>query len=101
MHLPSLIALAAAFCTTISYFPQLKKCWDTGSAGDLSLKMFSILAVGIALWVVYGSLQADLVIVVANITSFALLMGILWFKLRERRRSGSQKEATALPPPGD
>src|SRR4029077_9055582 len=57
MHLPSLIGLAAAFCTTISYFPQLKKCWNTGSAGDLSLKMFSILAVGIALWVVYGSLQ--------------------------------------------
>jgi MtN3 and saliva related transmembrane protein len=55
--------------------------------------MFSILAVGIALWVVYGSLQADLVIVVANITSFALLMKILWFKLRERRRSGSQTTA--------
>jgi MtN3 and saliva related transmembrane protein len=85
MHFPTLIGLAAAFSTTISYFPQLKKCWDTGSAGDLSLKMFLILAIGIALWVVYGWLQADLVIILANSVSFVLLIGILWFKLRGRR----------------
>jgi uncharacterized membrane protein/uncharacterized protein with PQ loop repeat len=86
MHFPTLIGLLAAFCTTISYLPQLKKCWDTGSSGDLSFKMFSILAAGIALWIVYGWLQSDLVIIVANSTSLALLMGILWFKIRERRR---------------
>jgi uncharacterized protein with PQ loop repeat len=40
----TIIGLLAAFCTTISYFPQLKKCIDTGSAGDLSLKMFSVSA---------------------------------------------------------
>jgi len=27
----------AALCTTVSYFPQLKKCWQTGETGDLSL----------------------------------------------------------------
>jgi MtN3 and saliva related transmembrane protein len=75
----------AAFCTTISYFPQLKKCWDTGSAGDLSFRMFYILVAGIALWVAYGWLQSDSVIIVANTVSLMLLTGILWFKLRERR----------------
>src|SRR5205085_7822124 len=34
------------FCTTVSYYPQLKKHRDTGSAGDLWLKMFLTLAVG-------------------------------------------------------
>ena len=91
MHFPTLIGLLAAFCTTISYFPQLKKCWDTGSAGDLSFKMFSILAAGIALWIIYGCLQSDLVIIVANSTSLALLMGILWFKIRERRRPSARE----------
>jgi MtN3 and saliva related transmembrane protein len=52
MNVTTLIGILAAVCTTASYIPQLKKCWETGSAGDLSLKMFSILAVGIALWVV-------------------------------------------------
>jgi uncharacterized protein with PQ loop repeat len=65
----TLIGLLAAFFTTVSYVPQLKKCWATGSAEDLSLKMFLILAAGISLWVVYGLLQKDPVIVLANSVS--------------------------------
>jgi MtN3 and saliva related transmembrane protein len=89
MNFATVIGLLAAFCTTVSYVPQLKKCWETGSADDLSLKMFSILAAGIALWIVYGVLQNDLVIIIANSVSFCLLMGILYFRLRENFRSTS------------
>jgi uncharacterized protein with PQ loop repeat len=46
----TLVGLMAAFCTTVSYYPQLKKCWVTGSADDLSFKMFITLAAGVALW---------------------------------------------------
>ena len=35
MDITTLVGLLAAFCTTVSYYPQLKKCWKTGSAGDL------------------------------------------------------------------
>jgi MtN3 and saliva related transmembrane protein len=87
MNLTTIIGLLAAFCTTVSYIPQLKKCWDTGSADDLSLKMFSILTAGIALWIVYGVLQNDMVIVLANSISLCFLMGILYFRLRENFRS--------------
>jgi MtN3 and saliva related transmembrane protein len=83
MNATTLIGLMAALCTTASYIPQLKKCWETGSAGDLSLKMFSILAAGIALWVVYGVLQGDAVVILANSVSLLLLAGILYFRLRE------------------
>jgi MtN3 and saliva related transmembrane protein len=81
--LTTFVGLAAACCTTASYFPQLKKCWDTGKTHDLSFKMLSILWSGIALWVVYGILQGDWVIMLANAVSLALLSGILFFKLRE------------------
>jgi MtN3 and saliva related transmembrane protein len=84
MDFTTLVGLVAAFCTTVSYYPQLKKCWTTGSAGDLSLTMFLTLSGGVGLWVVYGFLKSDLVIITANAVSFALLMGILYFKLRER-----------------
>jgi len=77
------VGLFAAFCTTVSYFPQLKKCWETSSAGDLSLKMFLILALGVASWIVYGFLQGDIVIIIANSASLCLLLGILYCKLRE------------------
>jgi len=83
MNLTTLVGLAAAVCTTASYVPQLRKCWATGSSGDLSLKMFLILATGISLWIVYGVLQGDLVIILANAVSLCLLAGILSFKLRE------------------
>jgi len=90
----TVVGTVAAFCTTVSYVPQLKKCWETGSAGDLSLKMFSTLAAGVALWIVYGVLKQDAVIVVANGLSLLLLGGILFFKLRApaNRRTGQREE---------
>ena len=81
----TLIGLAAACCTTASYVPQLKKCWDTGETKDLSFKMLLTLFSGIALWVVYGILQSDWVIILANGVSLLLLSGILFFKLRDMR----------------
>ena len=85
VSLTTAIGLLAALCTTVSYLPQVKKCWETGKTGDLSLRMFSILAAGIGLWIVYGVLQSDAVIIIANSVSLALLAVILHFKLRERR----------------
>ena len=79
----TIIGVAAAFCTTVSYIPQLKKVWETRETKDISLKMFLILAAGIALWIVYGVLQGDAVIVLANAVSLLLLSGILFFKVRE------------------
>ena len=82
MSLVTAIGLAAAFCTTISYIPQIRKIWATGETHDISLKMFLILSAGIALWVVYGIMQGDAVIVLANGVSLAFLAAILFFKLR-------------------
>jgi len=82
MSLVTLIGVGAAFCTTISYIPQIRKIWATGETEDISLKMFLILTTGIALWVVYGVLQTDAVIILANSVSLAFLCAILFFKLR-------------------
>jgi MtN3 and saliva related transmembrane protein len=71
----------AALFTTVACVPQLKKCWATGKADDLSFKMFALLASGIALRVAYGVLQNDLVIIVANSISLLLLCFILYFKI--------------------
>lgn len=83
LNLETLVGLMAAFCTTVSYIPQVKKCWQTGSSGDLSLKMLAILATGIALWVAYGVLKGDMVIIIANTVSLLLLGNLLVFKVRE------------------
>ena len=72
----------SAFCTTVSYIPQIKKIWMTGETHDISLKMFLILSTGIALWILYGVLQRDAVIILANSVSLAFLCAILFFKIR-------------------
>ena len=86
MDTTTVVGLIAALCTTVSYYPQLKKCWETGKADALSLRMFATLSVGIALWVVYGLLKQDVVIILANAVSLTLLGGILYFKLRGDRQ---------------
>ena len=86
MSLVTVIGLLAAFCTTVSYIPQIRKIWATGETHDISLKMFLILTTGIALWVVYGVLQGDAVIILANSVSLAFLCAILFFKIRNIAR---------------
>lgn len=86
MSLVTVIGLVAAFCTTISYIPQIRKIWATGETHDISLKMFLTLSAGIALWVVYGLMKGDPVIILANSVSLAFLAAILFFKLRNLAR---------------
>jgi MtN3 and saliva related transmembrane protein len=83
MDITTAVGAVAAICTTASYFPQLKKCWETGEAKDLSLHMFSVLSLGVALWIVYGVMKGDWIIITANSISLACLGGILYFKLRQ------------------
>ena len=77
----TVIGLAAAICTTAANLPQLKKAWTTGQTDDISLKMLLLLACGLGLWVVYGVLQKDIIIILANGVSLALLAGLLYLKL--------------------
>jgi MtN3 and saliva related transmembrane protein len=77
----TVIGLVAAACTTAANFPQLKKAWTTGQTDDISLKTLLLFGCGLGLWVVYGMLQKDIIIILANGVSLALLAGILYLKL--------------------
>ncbi len=78
----TLIGLAAAFCTTIAFLPQVIQTWRTRSTKDLSLAMFLVLTTGIFLWLVYGLILRDIPLIAANGTTFVLSGTILYFKLR-------------------
>jgi MtN3 and saliva related transmembrane protein len=79
---PYLGALAA-FLASLSYLPQVKKAWPRGSTGDLSLGMLLSLTLGLALWVAYGVLQSDWVIVAANTVGATLSGIVLGCKVRD------------------
>lgn len=71
----------SALCTTISYLPQLKKSWETGETGDLSRNMLILLGAGLGLWLAYGVLKTDFVIIAANGVSLTMVACILWIKV--------------------
>lgn len=83
MEYDAVVGVGAATLTTLSNWPQLKKCWQTGKAGDLSLRTFLLLVAGLTLWLIYGVLKSDWIIMGANSVSLALACGILYFKCRE------------------
>jgi MtN3 and saliva related transmembrane protein len=78
----TVLGLLAAALTTTANVPQVWKAWRTGETRDLSLAMTLILASGLAVWVVYGVLQADAVIVIANAIAMVLAFSLTALKLR-------------------
>lgn len=87
------IGLAAAFCTTAANWPQLRKAWVTGETDDLSLNTLLLFGGGLVLWVAYGALRQDFVIILANGVSLCLLGALLFLKL-VHLRSGSDGESS-------
>jgi MtN3 and saliva related transmembrane protein len=82
MNSVEILGLIAGSCTTIAFLPQVIKTWKSRSAKDLSLSMFSIFCVGVILWLIYGILQKDLPVIVANFITLMLASALLFLKLR-------------------
>ena len=75
------IGAAAAVLTTAAFLPQVWLTFKTRDASGVSLGMYSVFTVGIALWLVYGVLMRAWPIVVANAVTLTLAMAILVMKL--------------------
>ena len=52
------------------------------SAKDLSLGMFSLFCLGVAMWLAYGLLVRDIPVIAANVLTLMLASTLLFFKLR-------------------
>ena len=79
-----LIGYMAATLTTVSFVPQALHSFKTKDVSGISLGMYSIFTLGIALWLVYGLLISAWPIVIANVITLALASMILAMKLRYR-----------------
>ena len=83
----SIFGFVAAALTSLSYIPQARKALPRGSTQDLSLKMLLTLLAGLALWIAYGVLVGDLIIVAANAIGAALVGTVLGCKIRDLKRA--------------
>lgn len=80
-----IIGLIAAVCTTFAFIPQVIKVWKTKQTMDLSLRMYSIMFIGILLWLVYGVRIESLSIILANVVTAILVGTILVYIIKGKQ----------------
>lgn len=79
-----MIGAGAAGLTSLSYIPQVRKVVAGQPTDDLSSTTLIALTAGLALWIVYGALQGDLIVLIANTVGAALTGFVLVRKLFDR-----------------
>ena len=85
-----LVGSLAAFLTTLSFLPQAWLSFKTRDVSGVSLAMYSVFTVGVALWLVYGVLLSAWPIVIANVITLALALAILGMKLLYGQATGER-----------
>ena len=81
-NLTEAIGVVAAVLTTASFLPQVWHSFKTRDVSGISLGMYSVFTVGIALWLVYGLLIGAWPLILANGITLVFAVAILVMKLR-------------------
>jgi MtN3 and saliva related transmembrane protein len=76
------IGLAAASLTTFAFLPQVVRTIRTRDTAGISLWTYLLFCAGVALWLAYGVLRADLPLILANTVTLALSGTVLVLKIR-------------------
>jgi MtN3 and saliva related transmembrane protein len=77
-----IIGTVAGILVLSSFIPQLIKAYKTKKMSDVSIHLMILIASGMFLWVIYGLIRSDPVIMGTNATGFALNITLLVMKLR-------------------
>lgn len=73
---------AAAALTTASFVPQVWLTFKSRDVRGISLGMYSVFTLGVALWLVYGLLIQAWPVVIANVITLVLVLAILWMRVK-------------------
>lgn len=84
--LTTILGGIAAFGTTAAWMPQLIKTWRSRSAKDFSWLYLGLFSAGVSLWIVYGVMRKDAVVIIANAVTLVLVATVLYVKICERRK---------------
>ncbi len=82
MDAVNILGYSAGVITTLTFLPQVIKTWREKSAKDISLLMFIIAATNEVMWIVYGAMKNDWVIILTNTVVLCLSLIMIILKLR-------------------
>ena len=88
------IGTVAGILVLSSFIPQLVKAYKTKKMFDVSSYLMILIASGMFLWVVYGIIRSDPVIIGTNATGFSLNVSLLIMKFRYDKLQSSTVKTT-------
>ena len=83
--LSTLLGYPAVFLTTVAFVPQAWQSWRTRDLSGISLPMYALFTLGVALWLGYGVAIGSLPVIAANTVTLLLASVVLWLKVWEVR----------------
>ena len=81
MNFTDILGYAAGAVTTFTFLPQVIKTWKEKSAKKISLLMFVIAVTNEIMWIVYGILLNNWVIILTNSVLMVMALTMIYFKL--------------------
>ncbi len=75
------IGIVAGVLVLSSFIPQLLKAYKTKRMIDVSIYLMGLIATGMFLWIIYGIIRSDLVIIGTNVSGFILNVILIGLKI--------------------
>jgi MtN3 and saliva related transmembrane protein len=80
--LPHWLGYVAAVLTTLAFVPQAWLILRTREVAGISVLTYSIFSVGVFMWLLHGLARGDLAMILANLVTLPIALGILFIKLQ-------------------
>lgn len=90
MQFVDILGYTAGAITSLTFLPQVIKTWKEKSAKDISLGMFLIAATNEVMWIVYGVLLKNWVIISTNAVVLCMSLIMIFFKLKYSEKKSLQ-----------
>ena len=82
MSSADILGYAAGALTAFTFLPQVIKTWKSKSAKDISMNMFLIAFTNEIMWLVYGVMLDNWVIISTNAVMLIMSGIMIWLKIR-------------------
>lgn len=82
MQASDVLGYVAATLTTISFVPQAWRTFRTKDVRGISLKMYTLFTLGVAVWLAYGIVLDEVPMMVANTATLLLAIPVLVMRVR-------------------
>jgi len=86
MQLSDALGYLAATLTTASFVPQAWRTFRTKDVSGISLKMYVVFTVGVAVWLAYGIVLGEVPMMLSNSSTLVLACAVLAMKVKYRKK---------------